>query len=87
MPYPDLMLYVRPGCGYCHQVLLTVRHLHLTVETRDIWQSQTAARELQQATGRQTVPVLRITEDSGAVQWMPESGDIIRYLQCLAQRG
>jgi glutaredoxin 2 len=34
-----------------------------------------------EATGRRTVPVLRIEHDDGRVEWMPESADIVDYLR------
>ena len=55
--------------------------LGLSVEIRNIWQSGEAERELLQATGRHTVPVLRIVDGGGDNRWLPESGDIIRYLE------
>ena len=38
-------------------------------------------QELRDARGRTTVPVLRITSPDGNERWMPESSDIVRYLQ------
>ena len=53
------------------------------VESRNIWQDGSAMQELEQATGRSTVPVLRIEDADGQVTWMPESSDIVQYLQSL----
>ena len=33
------------------------------------------------ALGRGTVPVLRIEGDDGEVEWLPESAEIVRYLE------
>ena len=79
-----LTLYVRNHYWFCGRVLRAVDRLGLDVEVRNIWQSGTAAQELLQATGRQTVPVLRIRGDGGESRWMPESGEIIRYLETAA---
>ena len=79
-----LTLYVRNHCWFCGRVLRAVDRLGLDVEVRNIWQSGTAAQELLQATGRQTVPVLRIRGDGGESRWLPESGEIIRYLETAA---
>ncbi len=79
-----LTLYARDGCGYCYRVLRAIEHLGLDVEVRNIWQSEEAARELLQASGRLTVPVLRIRDAGGDIRWLPESADIIRYLEARA---
>jgi glutathione S-transferase len=53
----------------------------LDVELRDIYEEQSHLEELRSARGRTTVPVLRITGPDGDERWMPESADIVRYLQ------
>jgi len=76
-----LALYHFPGCGFCRRVRAAIEPLGLDVELRDIhaepahWKALTAAR------GRATVPVLKIRSRDGRERWMPESADIIRYLQ------
>lgn len=77
----SLILYVRDYCGFCYRVMRTIKRLGLEIEIRNIWQSGEADQELVQATGRRTVPVLKITDAAGQTRWMPESGDIIRYLE------
>ncbi len=81
---PTLTLYHYRGCPFCSMVERSVDQLGLQLERRDIHQDEDARRELVEATGRQTVPVLKISEGSGEgaqVRWMPESRDIIRWLQ------
>ncbi|MBW2222756.1 MAG: glutathione S-transferase N-terminal domain-containing protein [Deltaproteobacteria bacterium] len=58
-----------------------IGELGLDVEMRNIYEDKTRREELREARGRTTVPVLRITSGDGQVRWMPESADIIRYLQ------
>ncbi len=82
-----LTLYARGGCWYCHSVLHAIKRLGLDVEVRNIWQDEAAARELLQATGRHTVPVLRIRDAAGGDRWLPESADIIRDLEARAAGG
>ncbi len=77
----SLVLYVRDYCGFCHRVLRVIDGLGLKVEIRNIWQSGEAERELLHATGRHTVPVLRIMDSAGDSRWLPESGEIIRFLE------
>ena len=74
-----LALYYYPGCPYCHRVLRVLRQLDVQVELRHIYQNREHLRDLVQARGRRTVPVLRIEDEQG-VTWMPESLDIVDWL-------
>ena len=76
-----LALYQYAGCPFCARVCNTLARLGLEIELRDILLSPDYARELVQATGRRTVPVLRIEEEGRRVRWMPESADIVAYLE------
>jgi glutaredoxin len=76
-----LALYQTAFCPYCARVRSAVRRLGLDLELRDIDASSARRRELLTATGRQTVPCLRIERADGAVEWMHESESIIAYLQ------
>jgi glutathione S-transferase len=58
-----------------------IDRLGIDVELRDIFENRTYLKELKEARGRRTVPVLRITGASGEERWMPESADIVRYLE------
>lgn len=78
--FPKLSLYRRGFCFFCSRVTQAINHLALEVENRDISSDRQAYQDLQQATGRTTVPVLRIETADGEVTWMPESDDIIQYL-------
>lgn len=77
----DLILYHFPACPYCQLVQRTLDELGLEIEQRNIRLEPTYAEELRRARGRITVPVLRILADDGSERWMPESADIVRYLQ------
>ncbi len=82
MPKPsDLILYHYDTCPFCRRVFFALRNLGIEIEDKDIYRDQGAMAELVAARGRQTVPVLRIQEADGTVRWMPESAEIIRYLQ------
>lgn len=76
-----LSLYHFDSCPFCRRVRSAVDALGLDLELRDIQRDPDRLRELVDATGRQMVPVLRIEDESGGVEWMPESVDIIEYLQ------
>ena len=60
-----------------------ITKLGLDVELRDIRMDPRHRADLVAARGRTTVPVLRI-ETAAGDEWMPESRDIVRYLQTLA---
>lgn len=76
----DLALYVGAGCGYCEDVRVEARALGLEIVERDAWTDPEHRRDLQEARGRGTVPVLRI-QRPGDDEWMGESADIIAYLR------
>jgi glutaredoxin len=79
-----LSIYGYPQCPYCQRVLRAADSLGMQIELRNTAQSAEFQRELAAATGRMTVPVLRIEEPGGDVRWLPESEDIVDYLQDLA---
>ncbi len=66
---------------YCNRVLRAADELGVKLEIRNIWQEPAFEKELVSATGRTTVPVLKINQDGGDARWMPESSDIVNYIQ------
>lgn len=81
-----LSLYVSDSCGYCAQVNGVARKLGMDIEQRNI--ADAAHRKaLIEATGRSTVPVLRIegeapnADGDDPARFVPESLDIIRLLK------
>lgn len=77
----ELALYYFPTCPFCIRVLSTIERLGLEIDLRNIRQSDEHWNELVTARGRATVPVLRISTPEGEERWMPESADIIQYLE------
>jgi len=75
-----LVLYQIERCPFCALVRSAIQRLGLDVELRDIRADTKHWDELVAARGRGTVPVLKIESSEGAERWMPESADIIRYL-------
>ena len=75
-----LALYGYPACPFCRRVLSAIAELGLDIPLRDTMQDDAHNTALYEATGRETVPVLRIEHRDGSVRWMPESLDIVRYL-------
>jgi glutaredoxin len=76
-----LSLYTYRGCPFCSRVERAIHQLGIEVELRDTLSDANHSDMLLAATGRGTVPVLRIEEEGGEERWMPESADIIAYLQ------
>jgi len=76
-----LALYHFEGCPYCSRVRRVIDKLGIDVELRDILEDPTYLKELNEARGRRTVPVLRIIGADGEERWMPESADIVWYLE------
>ncbi|KPK48845.1 MAG: hypothetical protein AMJ63_17700 [Myxococcales bacterium SG8_38_1] len=76
-----LALYYFDGCPFCVRVMRAIDTLRLNVELRNIYENREYLNELREVRGRTTVPVLRITSADGEDRWMPESADIVRYLQ------
>jgi glutathione S-transferase len=62
-------------------VRAAIGRLGLAVELRDVHADPARMRELVDATGRTTVPCLRIEDAPGRVRWMHESADIVRFLE------
>ena len=77
-------IYVRNYCGFCYKVMRAIDSLGIDVEVKNIWANEQDMQNLKQATGRTTVPVLRYWDENGAEIWLPESNDIIAYLQSTA---
>jgi glutathione S-transferase len=82
-----LSLYHYPSCFYCRRVRKALETTGIQVELRNIHEDYRWRRELLEARGRATVPVLRIEDEQGELQWMPESRDIIRFLNTLQDSG
>ena len=76
----QLALYYMAACPFCIYVMRAIARLGLDVEMRNVVDDLGFRDELIEARGRATVPVLRIESPNGKVRWMPESRDIIRYL-------
>lgn len=76
-----LSLYGYPQCPYCQRVLKTIDSLGLDIELCNTKAEPDYRQALLDVRGRGTVPVLRIEHEGGEVEWLPESADIVRYLE------
>ncbi len=81
-----LALYHSHSCPFCVRVRSAIDRLGLDIELREIFDEPRYREELVGARGRATVPVLRITSPDGEERWMPESQDIVRYLETVSER-
>lgn len=77
----QLILYHFNGCPFCSFVRANIKQLGVDVELRDVFANSKYRDELVDARGRATVPVLRINSPDGSERWIPESRDIVRYLE------
>lgn len=73
-------LYGYPECPYCRRVLNAISMLEIEVPFRNTMTNDENNAALVAATGRETVPVLRIEMRDGKIRWLPESMDIVRFL-------
>ena len=69
------------SCPFCELVRRVITQLGVAVELRNVQTDPAHYEALIEATGRATVPCLRIKVDSGDSSWMHESADIVRFLQ------
>ena len=53
----------------------------LSIETRDVKRSDSAAEELLEGGGNLKVPCLRVEDGQGQTRWIYESDEIIGYLE------
>ncbi len=81
METATLSLYHFDSCPFCELVRSAIERLGVAVELRNIQTDPAHYQALIGATGRATVPCLRITRDSGDGSWLHESADIVRFLE------
>ncbi|MDP3037472.1 MAG: glutaredoxin domain-containing protein [Rhodocyclaceae bacterium] len=77
----DLVLYQFRTCPFCIKVRQELRRLSLDIECLDAQHDQGNRDDLERGGGRVMVPCLKISDASGASQWLYESGKIIEYLR------
>ncbi len=77
----SLALYHSEDCPYCVSVRAGLARLGLDIELRDVDEEHQHRDALVAARQRATVPVLRVESACGEVRWIPNSSDIVRYLE------
>jgi glutathione S-transferase len=75
----NLELYELEGCPFCAKVTSKLDELGLDYESHMVARSKDDRDEVEEVSGQRGVPVL-IDRDHG-VEGMPESDDIVEYLE------
>ena len=78
-PMANLELYELQGCPYCAKVKRKLDELGLEYESRMVPSSHAERDEVEAVSDQRGVPVL-VDEENG-VEGMPESDDIVEYLE------
>lgn len=76
-----IALYQFNTCPFCIKVRQEIRRLSLNIERRDAQKNEQHREDLLRGGGHVKVPCLKITDRSGDVEWLYESGKIIEYLR------
>jgi len=75
----NLELYELEGCPYCAKVTNKLNELGLDYESHKVPRSHSERTEVEEISGQTGVPVLVDPEHD--VEGMPESDDIVEYLE------
>ena len=75
----NLILYELPGCPYCAKVVTKLEELGVEYESREVPRSHSERTEVEEISGQTGVPV--IIDEANDVHGMPESDDIVAYLE------
>jgi glutathione S-transferase len=75
----NIVLYDLPGCPFCAIVKDKLDELDLDYDVIEVPRSHAQRTEVKQVSGQTGVPVI-VDEDHG-VEGMPESSDIVEYLE------
>jgi len=75
---PDLELYELEGCPYCAKVKRKLDDLGLEYESHMVPSSHAERTEVEAVSGQTGVPVL--VDNTNGIEGMPESDDIVAYL-------
>jgi len=76
---PNLELYELEGCPYCEKVISKLDELGLEYESHKVPSSHSERNEVEEVSGQTGVPVL-VDKENG-IEGMPESDDIVAYLE------
>ena len=75
----NITLYELPGCPFCAKVVDKLDELGLEYDTIEVPSSHGQRTEVKEVSGQTGVPVL--VDEEHDVEGMPESDDIVAYLE------
>ena len=75
----EITLYELPGCPFCIKVRRKLEELDLEYDVIEVPRSHASRTEVQEISGQTGVPV--IVDEEHGVEGMPESSDIVAYLE------
>ncbi|SDD15707.1 glutathione S-transferase N-terminal domain-containing protein [Natrinema hispanicum] len=75
----DITLYDLPGCPFCAMVRTKLDDLDLDYDVIEVPRLRSDRTEVKQVSGQTGVPV--ITDEATGVEGMPESSEIVEYLE------
>jgi len=75
----DITLYDLPGCPFCAMVRTKLDELDLDYDVIEVPRLRSDRTEVKQVSGQTGVPV--ITDEATGVEGMPESSEIVEYLE------
>ena len=76
----QLALFEFKACPFCVKVRRSMKRQSLKIDRFDAKRCSDSREALLAGGGKVKVPCLRIEKDTGEVEWMYESKDIIKYL-------
>lgn len=75
----NITLYELPGCPFCIRVADKLDELGLEYDTIEVPAAHSQRTEVEEVSGQTGVPVL--VDEAHGVEGMPESRDIVAYLE------
>lgn len=75
----NITLYELPGCPYCAKVVDKLETLEVEYDTVEVPGAHSERTEVEAVSGQTAVPV--IVDEANDVEGMPESDDIVEYLE------
>ena len=75
----NITLYELPGCPYCAKVIDKLNDLGIEYDSIEVPRSHGQRTEVKEVSGQTGVPV--IVDEENGIDGMPESDDIVEYLE------
>jgi glutaredoxin len=77
----NMSLYQYKACPFCVKVRRKLRKYSLNIELKDAKNNKANKNDLKNLGGKLKVPCLKIGNNTGDIQWLYESKDIINFLE------